>query len=79
MSTITIEGMEFHAYHGCLPEEAITGNTFIVDVYLETDTCHAIPFPATNYAFLNWTENDTIVHICEKMKKSYSHSDIFLN
>ncbi len=41
MSTITIEGMEFHAFHGCLPEEAITGNTFIIDVYLETDTSKA--------------------------------------
>ena len=33
--------MEFHAFHGCLPEEAITGNTFIVDVYLEADTSKA--------------------------------------
>ncbi len=41
MSTISIEGMTFHAFHGCLPEEMVTGNTFIVDVYLDTDTTKA--------------------------------------
>ena len=38
MATITLEGMEFHAYHGCFAEEQVTGNTFFVDIYLETDT-----------------------------------------
>ena len=41
MSTISIEGMKFHAYHGCIPEEQVTGNTFIVDLYIETDTTKA--------------------------------------
>lgn len=30
--------MEFHAYHGCFAEEQVIGNTFIVDVHMETDT-----------------------------------------
>ncbi|MCF8369053.1 MAG: dihydroneopterin aldolase [Bacteroidales bacterium] len=38
MATISIEGMEFHAYHGCFKEEQIIGNTFIVDIHLVTDT-----------------------------------------
>ena len=41
MSIIAIEGMKFHAFHGCLPEELVTGNTFIVDLYIETDTTKA--------------------------------------
>lgn len=38
MATIAIEGMEFHAYHGCFAEEQVIGNTFIVDLWFETDT-----------------------------------------
>ena len=41
MSTIALEGMVFHSYHGCLPEEKVTGNTFIVDLYIEADTTKA--------------------------------------
>ncbi len=32
MATISITGMEFHAFHGCFKEEQVIGNTFIVDV-----------------------------------------------
>ncbi|RLD58720.1 MAG: hypothetical protein DRJ05_07550 [Bacteroidetes bacterium] len=39
----------------------IGGATYGTGYYIEGDTCHAIPFPATNYGFLNWTENDIIV------------------
>jgi dihydroneopterin aldolase len=38
MSTISIEGMEFHAYHGCFAEEQLIGTRFIVDLFLEVDT-----------------------------------------
>lgn len=38
MGTIAIEGMEFHAFHGCMKEEQIIGNTFIIDLFLEADT-----------------------------------------
>jgi dihydroneopterin aldolase len=41
MSTISIEGMEFHAYHGCFAEEQLTGTRFTVDLFLETDTQNA--------------------------------------
>lgn len=38
MSTISIEGMEFQAYHGCFAEEQVIGNTFMVDVHMDTNT-----------------------------------------
>jgi dihydroneopterin aldolase len=41
MSTISIEQMEFYAYHGCFKEEQIIGTRFLVDLYLETDTIKA--------------------------------------
>ncbi|MDR1667516.1 MAG: dihydroneopterin aldolase [Bacteroidales bacterium] len=36
MGRIFLEGMEFHAFHGCFPQERETGNRFVVDVELET-------------------------------------------
>lgn len=41
MSTIAIEGMTFRAYHGCMEEEQVIGNTFVVDLYMEADTAKA--------------------------------------
>jgi len=38
MSLISIEGMEFFAYHGCFKEEQIIGTKFIVDLFIETET-----------------------------------------
>ena len=38
MSTISIEQMEFYAYHGCFKEEQIIGTRFLVDLYMDIDT-----------------------------------------
>lgn len=38
MSIISIENMEFFAYHGCFSEEQIIGNKFIVTIEMEVDT-----------------------------------------
>ncbi|MFT3753973.1 MAG: dihydroneopterin aldolase [Paludibacter sp.] len=38
MSKISLENMEFHAFHGCLEHEQTLGNTFIVSVTMELDT-----------------------------------------
>ena len=38
MSVISIEGMEFFAYHGCFKEEQIIGTKFSVDLFIESDT-----------------------------------------
>ena len=31
VQVLELDGMEFHAYHGCLEEERCAGNTFVVD------------------------------------------------
>ena len=41
MATISVEGMEFHAYHGCFAEEQVIGNAFIVDIHMDTETSSA--------------------------------------
>lgn len=41
LATITLQNMEFHAYHGCLEHEKQLGNTFIVSVSMELDTAEA--------------------------------------
>lgn len=38
MSTISIEGMEFFAYHGCFKEEQVIGTKFSIDLFMEVDT-----------------------------------------
>ena len=41
MSLISIEGMEFFAYHGCFKEEQVIGTKFRCDLFLEVDTTKA--------------------------------------
>lgn len=41
MSTISIEGMEFFAYHGCFAEEQIIGTKFRIDLFLKVNTVTA--------------------------------------
>ncbi|MCK9450763.1 MAG: dihydroneopterin aldolase [Bacteroidales bacterium] len=41
MSVISIEGMEFFAYHGCFAEEQLIGTWFVVDLFLHVDTTSA--------------------------------------
>ena len=38
MGLITVEGIRVFAYHGHLPEEAILGGHFTVNVWVEADT-----------------------------------------
>ena len=61
MSIISIEGMDFFAYHGCFKEEAIIGAKFIVDVFLEVNTSEA-----ENTDDLNKTINYQIVYLLVK-------------
>lgn len=37
MDKIILTGLPFFAYHGCLPEEKKNGQTFLIDLTLETD------------------------------------------
>jgi 7,8-dihydroneopterin aldolase/epimerase/oxygenase len=38
MGKISLEGMEFFAYHGCYKEEQVIGTRFIVDLHVSLDT-----------------------------------------
>ena len=38
MGLITVEGIKVFAYHGHLPEEAILGGHFIVNIWVDVDT-----------------------------------------
>lgn len=38
MGVITLNKMEFYAYHGCFKEETKVGNYFLVDLEITTDT-----------------------------------------
>ncbi|MBI4931781.1 MAG: dihydroneopterin aldolase [Bacteroidetes bacterium] len=37
MGKLFVEGMKFHAFHGCNPDEAKTGGDYLVDVTVDTD------------------------------------------
>jgi 7,8-dihydroneopterin aldolase/epimerase/oxygenase len=37
MGKLFVEGMKFHAFHGCNPEEAKIGGHYLVDVTVDTD------------------------------------------
>jgi len=41
MGTITVEGIQLRAYHGCMEEEAKVGSNYIVDVVVEADFTEA--------------------------------------
>jgi 7,8-dihydroneopterin aldolase/epimerase/oxygenase len=41
MGQISLEGMEFFAYHGHFKEEQIIGTRFTVNLFMETDTHEA--------------------------------------
>ena len=41
MAKLSLEGMDFHAYHGVYEEENILGGKYTVDVYLEIDIVKA--------------------------------------
>jgi len=36
-STLSITGMQFHAFHGCNPDEKKCGKKYTVDVYFQAD------------------------------------------
>ncbi|GGF19749.1 dihydroneopterin aldolase [Echinicola rosea] len=37
MGKVSLEGIEFHAFHGVFSEEKKLGNRFTVDIHVETD------------------------------------------
>ena len=41
MAVISLDGMRFHANHGCFSEEQVIGTDFIVNLSIEADTSRA--------------------------------------
>lgn len=41
MHTITVEGIQVYAFHGCLEEEGKIGGNYLVDVEMKTDFTEA--------------------------------------
>lgn len=41
MYTINVRGIRIYAYHGCLPEEAIIGGDYVVNIALKGDYAKA--------------------------------------
>jgi len=41
MHTISVEGIQVYAYHGCLEEEGKIGGNYLVDVHMKTDFSEA--------------------------------------
>lgn len=66
MTTIALEGIHLHGYHGFYEEEQMVGNDFIIDVYIDANTETAAKeddlFSTVNY--------EMVYHIClAEMKK----------
>ena len=57
---IRLNGMEFYAYHGCLQEEQVVGNNFIVDIAMDYDMGKASNSDDLNDA-LNYAEVHELV------------------
>ena len=60
IGTIELEGMEFKAYHGCLEQEKVRGNEFVVDFRGELDLSAAAESDNLNDT-LNYAEIYDIV------------------
>ncbi len=41
MAVISLEGMQFYAYHGFYEEERVIGGEYLVDIHISTDTTAA--------------------------------------
>ena len=65
MGWIAIENVEFFAHHGVYPEEQLTGNKFLVDVYAEIKM-DSLTHPEDLSQTLNY---ETIFHCCKKVMR----------
>ncbi len=67
MHTISLEGLEFFAYHGVFPEENKIGNKYRIDITLTLDLSHA----AASDALENTVDYGKLYKLIEEnMKRS---------
>lgn len=69
MGKISIEGMEFYAYHGHFKEEQIVGNKFLVDIDIYTN-CSAAGKSDNLKDALDYQKVYTLIKL-EMSKKSF--------
>ena len=78
MGLIAVENMEFYAFHGCFEAEAVVGNRFLVDLWIEEDATLAaetdVITNAVNYqqAYLIVKEqmmirSKLLEHVCKRI------------
>ena len=66
MTTIALEGIRIHAFHGFYEEERVLGNDYVLDIYLAADTTQA----ATEDDLFSTINYELVYHICtSEMKK----------
>ena len=82
IGTIELEGMEFKAYHGCLEQEKVRGNSFTVDFHGELDlSAAAEPIPQAICSISKQTEHLLFKNIIPQrivMKRYRGHLNITL-
>jgi dihydroneopterin aldolase len=69
MGKLVVEGMKFHSFHGCNPEEAKAGGSYLVDVTVETDFTK----PASSDSISDAVDYVTIYEITKKEMAVRSH------
>lgn len=68
MGMIAVEGMEFHAYHGVYDEEQVIGNTYIIDVYIQSSVVDHV----ADDDIVETINYETVFLICQtEMKKKF--------
>ncbi len=65
MGLISLEGMQFYAYHGVYEEERLAGNEFTVDVYIQT----AFEKAAMTDELVDTINYETVYLICQQVMK----------
>lgn len=69
MGKLVVEGMKFHAFHGCNPEEAKVGGSYLVNVTVDTDFIK----PASSDKLSDAVDYVTIYTITKKEMAIRSH------
>ena len=60
---VSLEGLEFHAYHGVYAHERSSGNKFEVDIFVETDFDESA-FRDELAGTLNYEDLYVVVKLC---------------
>ncbi|MCS6973635.1 MAG: dihydroneopterin aldolase [Cyclobacteriaceae bacterium] len=66
---ITLEGLEFHAFHGVYPHERESGNWFEVDISVETD----VTIAAQTDSLANAVNYETLFRLVKNEMEKPSH------